>query len=254
MGAELHYTERGGDITFHGPRQAILYPIVSLRDIGFGARNYVEGLESVMIEVASFYGVNAHAGKTGETGVWVGDRKIGAIGVRISSGITSHGLAFNIDPDLSYFKHIVPCGIPDKGVTSLKTETQKELPPDEVIHEQLIHCFAKVLLNVKDCTQIIALKELQLSNIYNLTKFMKGDDNGTTDIYNVEAAEILVNEAQALPVTEAAPIYEQLLCTFPTAAKYWKQYVEAYMAINNDEVTKQIFSRCLLNCLQISLW
>ncbi|URE31199.1 hypothetical protein MUK42_25526 [Musa troglodytarum] len=82
----------------------------------------------------------------------------------------------------------------------------------------------------------------------------KGDDNGTTDIYNVEAAEILVNEAQALPVTEAAPIYEQLLCTFPTAAKYWKQYVEAYMAINNDEVTKQIFSRCLLNCLQISLW
>lgn len=82
----------------------------------------------------------------------------------------------------------------------------------------------------------------------------KGDDNATTDIYDVEAAEILVNEAQALPVTEAAPIYEQLLCTFPTAAKYWKQYVEAYMAINNDEVTKQIFSRCLLNCLQISLW
>ncbi|KAJ8472052.1 hypothetical protein OPV22_026395 [Ensete ventricosum] len=144
MGAELHYTERGGDITFHGPRQAILYPIVSLRDIGFGARNYVEGLESVMIEVASFYGVNAHAGKTGETGVWVGDRKIGAIGVRISSGITSHGLAFNIDPDLRYFKHIVPCGIPDKGVTSLKRETEMELPPDEVIHEQLIHCFAKV--------------------------------------------------------------------------------------------------------------
>ncbi|RZR91294.1 hypothetical protein BHM03_00019381, partial [Ensete ventricosum] len=86
----------------------------------------------------------------------------------------------------------------------------------------------------------------------------KGDDNATTDIYNVEAADIILNEAQvsfhALPVTEAAPIYEQLLCTFPTAAKYWKQYVEAYMAINNDEVTKQIFSRCLLNCLQISLW
>ncbi|CAL9760037.1 unnamed protein product [Musa acuminata subsp. burmannicoides] len=370
MGAELHYTERGGDITFHGPRQAILYPIVSLRDIGCGARNYVEGLESVMIEVASFYGVNAHAGKTGETGVWVGDRKIGAIGVRISSGITSHGLAFNIDPDLSYFKHIVPCGIPDKGVTSLKRETEMELPPDEVIHEQLIHCFAKVFR--------FTLKELQLSNMYNLTKFKcirlftlpetrvnalpepvpisdetrsdlngsdirfpsakrhdearfgepigggsfpappplghsvecgkvhafwcplpsalqsptvlfgsvsslldlrnprqgfpafdrtknneslytpifpsKGDDNATTDIYNVEAAEILVNEAQALPITEAAPIYEQLLCTFPTAAKYWKQYVEAYMAINNDEVTKQIFSRCLLNCLQVSLW
>ncbi|KAJ0961218.1 hypothetical protein J5N97_000812 [Dioscorea zingiberensis] len=117
MGAELHCTERGGDITFHGPQQAILYPIISLRDIGFGARNYVEGLESTMIDLASLYGVRAHPGKAGETGVWVGNRKIGAIGVRISSGITSHGLAFNIDPDLKYFEHIVPCGILDKGVT-----------------------------------------------------------------------------------------------------------------------------------------
>ncbi|WOK95921.1 cleavage stimulation factor subunit 77 [Canna indica] len=82
----------------------------------------------------------------------------------------------------------------------------------------------------------------------------KGDDGTTTDMYNFEAAEILVNEAQLLPIAEAAPIYEQLLCTFPTAAKYWKQYVEAHMAVNNDEVTKQIFSRCLLNCLHISLW
>ncbi|WOK95245.1 octanoyltransferase [Canna indica] len=77
-----------------------------------------------MTEVASLYGVNAHPGKAGETGVWVGDRKIGAVGVRIWSGITSHGLAFNINPDLNYFKHIVPCGIPDKGVTSLRTETE----------------------------------------------------------------------------------------------------------------------------------
>ncbi|KAK2973028.1 hypothetical protein RJ640_001551 [Escallonia rubra] len=111
MGAELHYTQRGGDITFHGPHQAILYPIISLRDIGHGARNYVEKLESSMIELASLYGVKARAGQAGETGVWVGERKIGAIGVPISSGITSHGLAFNIDPDLSYFKHVVPLQI-----------------------------------------------------------------------------------------------------------------------------------------------
>ncbi|XP_029117470.1 cleavage stimulation factor subunit 77 isoform X3 [Elaeis guineensis] len=82
----------------------------------------------------------------------------------------------------------------------------------------------------------------------------KGADVATTDIYNVEAAEILANEAQHLPILEAAPIYEKLLSTFPTAAKYWKQYVEAYMNANNDEATKQIFSRCLLNCLHISLW
>ncbi|XVF19208.1 hypothetical protein REPUB_Repub11eG0089900 [Reevesia pubescens] len=77
-------------------------------------------------------------------GVWVGDRKIGAIGVRISYGITSHGLAFNIDPDLKYFKHIVPCGIAYKEVTSLRNETGTVLPPEEVIHEQLISCFARL--------------------------------------------------------------------------------------------------------------
>ncbi|XP_028766713.1 cleavage stimulation factor subunit 77 isoform X2 [Neltuma alba] len=74
------------------------------------------------------------------------------------------------------------------------------------------------------------------------------------DKYNVEAAEILANEAQHLPIAEATPIYEQLLTLFPTAAKFWKQYVEAHMAINNDDATKQIFSRCLLICLQIPLW
>ncbi|CAO2161573.1 unnamed protein product [Urochloa humidicola] len=74
------------------------------------------------------------------------------------------------------------------------------------------------------------------------------------DIYNVQAAEILAKEALLLPINEAAPIYEKLLATFPTAAKYWKQYVEAYMATNNDDATKQIFSRCLLNCLHINLW
>lgn len=143
MGAELHYTQRGGDITFHGPHQAILYPIISLRDVGVGARSYVEKLEQTMIELASIYGVQAHPGQKGETGVWVGDRKIGAIGVRIQSGIASHGLAFNIDPDLNYFKHIVPCGISDKEVTSLRRETNMKLPTEEVIQEQLIYCFAR---------------------------------------------------------------------------------------------------------------
>lgn len=144
LGAELHYTERGGDITFHGPNQSILYPIISLRDIGFGARKYVEKLELTMIEMACLYGVKARAGEKGETGVWVGDRKIGAIGVRISNGITSHGLAFNVDPDLRYFKHIVPCGIADKDVTSLRKETEEVLPSEEVVEEQLISCFVKL--------------------------------------------------------------------------------------------------------------
>lgn len=144
LGAELHYTERGGDITFHGPNQAILYPIISLRDVGFGARKYVEKLELTMIEMACLYGVKARAGEKGETGVWVGNRKIGAIGVRISSGVTSHGLAFNVDPDLRYFKHIVPCGIADKDVTSLRKEIEEVLPSEEVVEQQLISCFVKL--------------------------------------------------------------------------------------------------------------
>ncbi|KAJ3682984.1 hypothetical protein LUZ60_013211 [Juncus effusus] len=143
LGAELHYTERGGDITFHGPRQAILYPIFSLREIGFGARKYVEALESVMIDVSSLHGVKARAGEKGETGVWAGERKIGAIGVRISSGITSHGLAFNIDPDLGFFENIVPCGLEGKGVTSLRREVGGELLDDEVVHDELIESLVK---------------------------------------------------------------------------------------------------------------
>ncbi|XP_020535637.1 cleavage stimulation factor subunit 77 isoform X3 [Jatropha curcas] len=79
-------------------------------------------------------------------------------------------------------------------------------------------------------------------------------DSGMVDKYNVEAAEIIANNAQHLPITQAAPVYEQLLLLFPTAAKFWKQYVEAFMAVNNDDATKQIFSRCLLNCLHVPLW
>ncbi|KAG5622494.1 hypothetical protein H5410_007712 [Solanum commersonii] len=108
---ELHYTQRGG------------------------ARMYVEKLELTMIELTSMYGVKAQARQKCEIRVWVEDKKIGTIGVRISFGITSHGLAFNMDPDLNYFKHIVPCGISDKGATSLKNETDVELPAEDVIQE-----------------------------------------------------------------------------------------------------------------------
>ncbi|OEL38762.1 Octanoyltransferase [Dichanthelium oligosanthes] len=100
-----------------------------------------------MIQVAALHGVNTRPGDPGETGVWVEDGKIGAIGVRISSGFTWHGLAFNIDPDLRYFEHIVPCGITGKEVTSLQREVGDgvELPADEVIHDQLVECLARTL-------------------------------------------------------------------------------------------------------------
>ncbi|CAM6100720.1 unnamed protein product [Calypogeia fissa] len=145
LGAEVHISERGGDITFHGPHQAVLYPIIALNELKLGARRYVEGLEDTMIKAAAIYGVEARGRFSKRTGIWVEDRKLGAIGVRISSGsITSHGLAFNIDPDLELFSHIVPCGIPDKEVTSLRKESSVPLPEEDVVTEQLIDCFVDV--------------------------------------------------------------------------------------------------------------
>jgi lipoyl(octanoyl) transferase len=105
MGAEFYQTERGGDITFHGPGQAVLYPLLSLRDLKLGLRKYVEGLEDTMIRLCHLYGIIARGRMVKETGVWVSDnrKKIGAVGVRVSSGsITSHGLAFNMAPDLRF--------------------------------------------------------------------------------------------------------------------------------------------------------
>ncbi|KAI4304843.1 hypothetical protein MLD38_040307 [Melastoma candidum] len=146
MGAELHYTERGGDVTFHGPRQAVLYLIISFREIGLGPRRYVENLESTMIELASLDGVEAHPRRSAETGVWVGDRKIGAIGIRILGRVTYHELAFNVHPDLNYFKHIVPCGITGKEVTSLQREVTSSTTLDkDDVEDKLISCFIRQL-------------------------------------------------------------------------------------------------------------
>lgn len=143
LGAQVHETERGGDITFHGPRQAVLYPILSLRQLRLGVRRYVEGLEDVMVRVCALHGVEARGRMVKETGVWVQDRKIGAIGVKVSSGsVTSHGLAFNVDPDLEFYNHIVPCGIADKEVTSLRREVVPAVPDMDMVTEELIQAFA----------------------------------------------------------------------------------------------------------------
>lgn len=117
-GAEVFDTDRGGDVTYHGPGQLVGYPIIDLtqhrRDIAW----YMRSLEEVFVRVASDYGIEA--GRVpGATGVWVGSEKLAAMGVHISRWTTSHGFAFNINTDLRYFDWIVPCGLRDKGVTSL---------------------------------------------------------------------------------------------------------------------------------------
>ena len=122
IGADVHKTRRGGDVTYHGPGQIVLYPILHLRESQIGARKYVETLEDIMIDTCACFGIEARGRVPEMTGTWVGDKKIGAVGVQISQGVTTHGLAFNRDPDLLFFKHIVSCGLPGKTPTSLANE------------------------------------------------------------------------------------------------------------------------------------
>ena len=117
-GVDVHESGRGGDITYHGPGQLVGYPILDLRPDRCDVHKYVRDLEEVMIRAASDFGLTARRVE-GLTGAWVGADKLGAIGVRISRWITSHGFAFNVMTDLDYFNLIVPCGITSGGVTSV---------------------------------------------------------------------------------------------------------------------------------------
>jgi lipoyl(octanoyl) transferase len=142
LGVEVSETGRGGDVTYHGPGQIVGYPIVDLRPDRCDVHRYVRDVEEVMMRTCADYGVDARR-IDGLTGAWVGDRKIGAIGVRISRWITSHGFAFNVNTDLDYFNLIVPCGIADRGVTSLEQLIGRRPPLGEV-EEALAHHFGAV--------------------------------------------------------------------------------------------------------------
>ena len=117
-GIEIHETGRGGDITYHGPGQIVGYPIIDLNPDRRDVHRYVRDLETVLIRTAADYGIVAQRVES-LTGVWVGSEKLAAIGVRIARWITSHGFALNVATDLDYFNLIVPCGIAERGVTSL---------------------------------------------------------------------------------------------------------------------------------------
>lgn len=130
-GIAVEHTDRGGRVTYHGPGQLVGYPIISLGGTG-DLVGYVRALERAMIAVATDAGVEAGTVE-GITGVWVGDRKLGAIGIHVSRGITTHGFAINVNTDLSMFNGIVPCGFVDRGVTSLAEQLGKELSMADVV-------------------------------------------------------------------------------------------------------------------------
>jgi lipoyl(octanoyl) transferase len=141
-------TNRGGDITFHGPDQVVGYPIIDLEKFYTDIGRYLRNLEEVIILTLLEYGIEGKR-STGETGVWIEpgvpgrERKICAMGVRCSRWITMHGFAFNINTDLTYFNHIIPCGIVNKQVTSLEKELGKKVRVEEV-KEKLKKNFEKV--------------------------------------------------------------------------------------------------------------
>ncbi len=141
-GVAVHQSTRGGDVTYHGPGQLVGYPILALRQLGLGASQYVHTLERVIIDLLREFGIEAGQDPR-HVGVWVGEEKVAAIGVAISGGITTHGFALNVDPNLSHFGLINPCGITDKGVTSMARLLGRPVRPSEV-RPPLVRHFARL--------------------------------------------------------------------------------------------------------------
>ena len=134
----VYHIDRGGDITYHGPGQIVGYPIFNLNNWTKDTHKYLRALEEILIQTCADYGLTAER-NTKYTGVWIEERKIGAIGIKVSRWITMHGFAFNVNTDLSLYNGIIPCGINDKGVTSLKKELRREIDIKEVKTKILNH-------------------------------------------------------------------------------------------------------------------
>ena len=150
-GFSLYDIERGGDVTYHGPGQLVGYPVLP---IGRFVRSYLRDLEAVMVALLADYGV-VGAGSPGYAGVWVGEEKVVAIGVAIKRHVSFHGFALNVSTDLTHFAHIVPCGIQDRGVTSLSQLLSRTVTLDE-IKPKLVQHFAEVFnMTVQADTEIV---------------------------------------------------------------------------------------------------
>ncbi len=136
INAEYFHVDRGGDITYHGPGQIVVYPIIDLDKYKLGVKDYIYLLEFMIIDILNDYGIKGEISK-GNIGVWIdagkpNERKICSAGVKTSRGITMHGLALNVNTDLSYFDYINPCGFTEKGITSVKNELSREINIDDL--------------------------------------------------------------------------------------------------------------------------
>jgi lipoate-protein ligase B len=157
-GISLCHTNRGGDITYHGPGQLVGYPIMNLKAHGKDLHGYVRNIEEIIIKLLKDYNITAHRDKC-NPGVWVGEEKIAAVGIAVkSSWTTMHGFSLNINPDLSHYSLIVPCGIRDKGVTSLTRLLGKTISRKDV-REKLIQHYGEVFnLTTREITLEVITK------------------------------------------------------------------------------------------------
>ncbi len=155
QGVELHRSDRGGDITFHGPGQIVVYPIFNLKTLGLKLKHYMHNLELAIMDMLSTYDIKAHQ-RSEYPGVWIEDTKVCAIGVRVRKYITYHGLAINITTDKDYFNLINPCGI-----TNFKVSSMKDFVSDidiETVKDQIITSFESIY-NIK--TELVDLEDIK---------------------------------------------------------------------------------------------
>ena len=148
-GISVIQTDRGGNITFHGPGQLVGYPILDLNLYKRSITWYMRELEQLMIDVLKEYGIEGST-KKGLTGTWVNDHKIAALGVRISRWVTMHGFSLNISPDLSYYQDIIPCGIQEYGVTSMATIMGEEVPSMDEVKIKMVDYFKNRFVGFKN--------------------------------------------------------------------------------------------------------
>lgn len=164
---KIHYADRGGEVTYHGPGQLVGYPILDIRDLQIGPVKYVRSLEDVLVQTLAYFEIDAHV-KDGITGVWVGQKKIASIGVKISRGVTYHGFALNVSNDLSFFDHIVACGLSDIKITSVCS-----IRPDITSTKQVMCILSNRFAQVFGCS----IKQETLSKVLG-NKYTPEHKNG----------------------------------------------------------------------------
>jgi len=157
-GIAIVSTERGGDITYHGPGQLVGYGILDLKGWGIGPVDYVHGLEETMIKVCADWGIAAQRNDEAR-GVWVEDSKIGSVGIHVRRSVTMHGFALNVSPDMEHFELINPCGMTDASMTSLSAEAGKEIEMSEV-YESVVFHFGRVFHCETEAVDVLSKKAM----------------------------------------------------------------------------------------------